>query len=1084
MNQTNFTQVDHNGYSGIKLKEIHQQTNISYSVFTKQKFPINNGLEFRASLYINLETQQYSDGIALILQNHKDGNKYIGEHGYQLGLKNNSDCALIFKFQSQQYTTVSFANKDFALIKLKNSLYLGLSTSQYTSECSHEIILDWLNIRQKDCQCPFSGLVIQYKEDYNSFKQYEKSSVLIEKPKICSWCDGLQLKDSNVYLIVDYIWKVTGKELNSTNSQKYIEFELPYLVENVDHVMAILIGDNSFAEKKFKIEPNEFLSSNWKSQFVLPDSNIDESQPLSLPLTGFDIDQPTQPPDLPPLDDQTTKLLKQNKQNFIYVDVYSRPIYKSKEENELVEYSDQRIKIDNLIVNTKDYGQPVKVKSWVPSQQIQIQNDKYVLHGQIYEYEVKRNDGSLIKRILTRPEPVLKLIYDGICYGNYCGAFFCKNKNNNQPPISELDQICKQMNEDPNNAVATYISAGAEFLNNPICKKLDRVLKISDIVNIIKILKVKCPDIKCEVAQFYLIKKMLVNQLTILGKIDLLVELLSELTKTNQNLLSNQGKWVKGKFTGDPHIKNLDGCLFDFQGQGEYILLQDKMIGFAIHSRFQKNPLFNDATTINAIAIRGFWGAPIVYFESLPNEFGPVIRINGLIVKMDRIYEIPNLKIEYNFEYFIIQYSNNVEIYIKNHGYGFFWTVIPQVYTPYSTKLEGILGNGDSVDDEKDFLQGGNTQEGYQTIKSCQNKSEDSIWKFGQSWRLTKKSDSILFYKNNQNPDTFYDENWKPKPTSELMIQFSPLLNTAKEQCSKVNQEELQFCIQDYLLFQNVTNKVSQESLIKIYQSSKQVPEKKNVILTFKSINETSVELNFFMSSSLYDECQNNCQLKVVYQQDNSNAFQTKLDTYEKLQQKTSKVLTGLNKYSFYTFQAMIKDTQSNQVNFYAHTPKCLPLCAKSNACGDDGCGGQCDIQVKCQTQCLFGVCKIENNSNNNNNTNNNNNGNNNNNNNSNNNNGNNNNNNNSNNNNSTSSNRNSTGTDIKETTDIQSGSDSNSKELSTLAIVLITVFVSIAVIISGVIFIRCYRRKKFIIKPQIENQDIYKVKFDDSIQV
>lgn len=39
------------------------------------------------------------------------------------------------------------------------------------------------------------------------------------------------------------------------------------------------------------------------------------------------------------------------------------------------------------------------------------------------------------------------------------------------------------------------------------------------------------------------------------------------------------------------------------------------------------------------------------------------------------------------------------------------------------------------------------------------------------SWRLTKKEDSILFYKNNEDPNMYYDKDWHPVPLEIILNQ-------------------------------------------------------------------------------------------------------------------------------------------------------------------------------------------------------------------------------------------------------------------------------------------------------------------------
>ena len=60
----------------IFIKKIDQPVNSSSSVFTNAKVPLLKGLHLRADLKINLGAD--TDGVAIVIQNHESGNKYLG----------------------------------------------------------------------------------------------------------------------------------------------------------------------------------------------------------------------------------------------------------------------------------------------------------------------------------------------------------------------------------------------------------------------------------------------------------------------------------------------------------------------------------------------------------------------------------------------------------------------------------------------------------------------------------------------------------------------------------------------------------------------------------------------------------------------------------------------------------------------------------------------------------------------------------------------------------------------------------------------------------------------------------------------
>ncbi|KAL4512319.1 hypothetical protein ABPG72_005321 [Tetrahymena utriculariae] len=975
------------GIDPIELKQYLQETSVSYSVFTKQKVSFKKGLQLRADVSVALNSAYLADGIALIIQNDQDGSTYIGEHGQYLGLKYNTNCALTIKFQSLQYTNINFANKiifkssdgftnfdqqqiylqieilendnanlylqigripyvtgpsqplllsDFRkglCIKESEELsaFIGFSSSQYVSYCSHKTTLDAFQMTEFNCTCPLSPyfpLVIKYKEDYSYFTAYKDNSILIEQPKICGKCKGVS--DTNLYLQIDQIWKITGQQIKSSDNKTYIEFKLPQLSVNVKHQMSILIGDISLTQKQFKIQSNDFITENWKIPYVNTsnaDSNSSEgSQQVELPLTGFRNGKPTQPPSIPPLDQQVVQVLNQQQSKFYIVDVYSRPIIQSKLDNQFLQYSNLRVKVDTIKVPIKNSGKCVQVKQWIPTQEIKLDTSQYSLKGQNYEYEIKSSEGSLVSKIQSKHEVFFETLYEGVCYGNYCSSsFFCKKDDKeNEQPVSELDQVCKEMEESPLSKAGTYIEAadivneeleeGRKIFSISLMKKLKKILKINDLYFMAKVIAAKCPqnDIKCNIAKAYIVGKYIANTYTVLGEINLFLDLFNDLLDLGYYTASKVGQWINGKFTGDPHITNLDGCKFDFQGQGEYVLAQEKMIGFAVHTRFLQSPFFKSVTTIRSIAIRGFWGAPIVYIESLVDDNTPLIRVNGLIIQINdqETYEIPNLSIYVNKDNYFIKYSNYIELLVVNHGQGFLWTGFPRIYAPYSSQLQGILGNGDSVDDEKDFQSGSNSQDGYSAIKSCKDKNDESIWKFGQSWRLTNKQESILYYKKDENPDSFFDKNWKPQTTQQIVAQFNEQQqNVARQKCGQ-NKDEQDACILDFLLVKDQSQTLNK--IVNAYNNPVQLPEQNQVGLTFKNVNETSVELVIALGSKLQQDCSAKCYLEILYQQNDPNVYSIKSQETIKLQQINSKVLINLDTKSFYTFYARVMCRSSN----------------------------------------------------------------------------------------------------------------------------------------------------------------------------
>ena len=79
------------------------------SVFTKTKVPLTIGLHLRANLNIDLSSDSFKDGIAIIIQNHESGNKYIGviENPEDMGAIYKDGCGLVIKIVQNNGARIS-----------------------------------------------------------------------------------------------------------------------------------------------------------------------------------------------------------------------------------------------------------------------------------------------------------------------------------------------------------------------------------------------------------------------------------------------------------------------------------------------------------------------------------------------------------------------------------------------------------------------------------------------------------------------------------------------------------------------------------------------------------------------------------------------------------------------------------------------------------------------------------------------------------------------------------------------------------------------------------------------------------------
>jgi hypothetical protein len=229
---------------------------------------------------------------------------------------------------------------------------------------------------------------------------------------------------------------------------------------------------------------------------------------------------------------------------------------------------------------------------------------------------------------------------------------------------------------------------------------------------------------------------------------------------------------------GDTHCTSFDGLLFDFQGQGEYILATDGG-SFVVQGRLQGASV----SYVTAVATRVGTSRVGIYTAS-PTP----LRINGVATPIARGEVIPlpgDGAVSFDGTSYFVAYPTGERLKFSGN------TVTPSLgTTTHVPPVTGLLGDANGVPDD-DMR----TRDGTLVSKPVDFEKLYGVW--GDSWRITQE-ESLFDYAPGESTATFT----KPNPTLPVSAQGLPpsVQAAARATCEAAgvtDQHLLDTCIVD-----------------------------------------------------------------------------------------------------------------------------------------------------------------------------------------------------------------------------------------------------------------------------------------------
>jgi hypothetical protein len=285
---------------------------------------------------------------------------------------------------------------------------------------------------------------------------------------------------------------------------------------------------------------------------------------------------------------------------------------------------------------------------------------------------------------------------------------------------------------------------------------------------------------------------------------------------------------------GDPHFTTLDGVNYTFNGYGEYVLLRTHTLpaSTSLEVQIRTKSVQSDSENNHATAIVAFviknGNYSKVQFE-LFNELKFLeIRLNDqplennvflnpsmadddnseiyqILLAMSRTVQFDNNQMsitQTNRTVYEITYSNNVHFIIKIREQYDFLNILTILPKSYERHCQGLLGNMDGYK-TNDFT----FQDGQTSLSITEQKSDERIFVFGQSWRVTAEA-TLFKYIVGETYHTQQNLLYRPIFQEELLQRYenTPRLTMAQQSCHKISSEEgKQQCVYDILITDDQT---------------------------------------------------------------------------------------------------------------------------------------------------------------------------------------------------------------------------------------------------------------------------------------
>ena len=215
---------------------------------------------------------------------------------------------------------------------------------------------------------------------------------------------------------------------------------------------------------------------------------------------------------------------------------------------------------------------------------------------------------------------------------------------------------------------------------------------------------------------------------------------------------------------GDPHITTFDLFQYTFNGNGEFVMVEDALNNeFEVQARMEQFGT-NDATVFTAFAIRHL--STVVQIQISNSKYKNDVLVDGISIEQDIASE-PSLATQ-NFHSLMVRADaddwSRVSVFLTS-GLSFRITTSDSVMSIISSankkfersnRFRGLLGDFDG-DKSNDFKTSDGT-----LIESSANMSTIH-WDFGMKWMVEQATDSLFHYGPGKSFASYYKPAFVPK---------------------------------------------------------------------------------------------------------------------------------------------------------------------------------------------------------------------------------------------------------------------------------------------------------------------------------
>ena len=210
---------------------------------------------------------------------------------------------------------------------------------------------------------------------------------------------------------------------------------------------------------------------------------------------------------------------------------------------------------------------------------------------------------------------------------------------------------------------------------------------------------------------------------------------------------------------GDPHFRTIDDCSFNFQGSGEYLLLESKESDFdhpfVLQGRMQRKTASSSVSWLTAVSMTHNPAEAIINFGVKLNAgtdpYSLIINNDVVNLPLNCPYSFPGGTIKRTYaSRFIIDYDRGYSISISSASN----TLTVKIKLPLTAfgKNIGILG---SYDDIKENQFTGRDDVLYGTCTTERGNNCVNVYSWAETY-LISQSESLFYYKEGEDSASFY----------------------------------------------------------------------------------------------------------------------------------------------------------------------------------------------------------------------------------------------------------------------------------------------------------------------------------------